>query len=139
MSRISDPAELLPPFRRVHGVLVARMEAVGHRLVTIETYRSPERAAMLAAKGTGIALSMHTLRLAADDACERHMYDCGKHGCDFYQRLGVEAERLGMTWGGRFERRDLVHLQAIPVAAQAQARRSTLPELEELLTEYLRA
>lgn len=142
MTRVYDLAELLPPFRRAVYVLLERLHAAGHEPVLHETYRTPERAAALIAKGRSKvapgALSMHCLRLAADLICERHQWDCGKAGCDFYQRLGLEAERLGMTWGGRWERRDLVHVQAIPVAVQARARRATLPELEELLAEYLR-
>lgn len=138
MKRVSDPAELLPPFRRAVEVLLERMRASGHKPVLHETYRSPERAAQLAKEGRGQANSLHTWRIAADLICERHEWSCGKHKCDFYQRLGVEAERLGMTWGGRWERRDLVHVQAIPVAVQQRARRAPVPELEELVGEYLR-
>lgn len=138
MTRIYAIDELLPPFQRPYRTLVDRLIMAGHQPVLHESYRSPERAAALAAAGKGIALSMHTLRIAADTICARHQYDCGKHGCDFYQRMGLEAERLGMTWGGRWEKRDLVHVQGIPVAVQARARAATLPELEELLAEYLR-
>lgn len=138
VNRVSDPAELLPPFRRAVEMLLERMRASGHAPALNETYRTPERAAMLAEAGRGQANSLHTWRVAADLICERHQWDCGKHGCDFYSRLGLEAERLGMTWGGRWERRDLVHVQGIPVAVQQSARRATLPELEELLGEYLR-
>jgi hypothetical protein len=141
MKRIADPAELLPPFRRAVEQLFVAMRAAGHEPVLHETYRTPERAARLVLEGrsklTPGMPSMHTLRIAADVICARHQWGCGKHSCDFYQRLGAAAERLGMTWGGRFAARDLVHVQAVPVGAQQQARRSQQAELEELVAEYL--
>jgi hypothetical protein len=143
MKRVSDPAELLPAFRVGVAQLLERMRAAGHEPVLHETYRSPERAAALIEQGRSKiakgALSMHTLRIAADIICARHQWSCGKEGCDFYTRLGSAAEHLGMTWGGRFPARDLVHVQAIPVAVQQRARRSTPAELERLVAAHLSA
>lgn len=136
-ARISDPAELALPFRMAVEELLERLRAAGYHPVLHETYRTPERAAALAEGGSGIAQSMHCLRIAADVICSRHAYDCGKHGCDFYQRLGAAAERLGMTWGGRWPKRDLVHVQGVPLVAQNEARRSTPAEIERLCGDYL--
>lgn len=138
MKLCSDLAELSPAFRAAVEHLLAQLRAAGYEPVLHETYRTPERAAALAEGGSGIAQSMHCLRIAADVVCARHGYDCGKHGCDFYQRLGATAERLGMTWGGRWPKRDFVHVQAVPLAVQHQARRSTPAEVDQLAAEYLR-
>ena len=139
MKLCGDLAELAPPFRAAVEQLLERLRAAGYEPVVHETYRSPERAAALAEGGSGIAQSMHCLRIAADVTCARHGYDCGKHGCDFYQRLGAAAELLGMTWGGRWPKRDLVHVQGVPLVAQNQARRSTPAEIDLLVAEYLHA
>lgn len=133
----ADLAALSPAFRAGVERLLEQLRFAGYEPVVHETYRTPERAAMLAVGGTGIALSMHCLRIAADVICARHAYNCGRVNCDFYQRLGSTAERLGMTWGGRFERRDLDHVQGVPVAAQHAARRATPLELEQLVAEYV--
>lgn len=133
----ADPAALSPPFRAAVERLLEQLRAAGYAPVLHETYRTPERAVLLAEAGPGIAQSMHCLRIAADAICARHGYDCGKHGCDFYQALGATAERLGMTWGGRWPKQDLVHVQAIPIAVQNQARRSTPAEVDQLAAEYL--
>lgn len=139
MSRESSAQELSPVFRAAVVKLLGKLRAAGYAPVLHETYRSPERAAALAKKGTGIALSMHTLRIAADIICAKHEWSCGKHGCDFYQRLGEAAEGMGLTWGGRFKNRDLVHVQGVPVAMQQRARRASLHELEELVLRQLSA
>lgn len=136
--RIDDPATLQPAFRAAVVSLLERLRSEGHEPVLHETYRSPARAAELSKKGTGIALSMHTLGVAADVICARHRWSCREHGCGFYDALGAAAESLGMTWGGRWRKRDYPHVQGIPVAVQARARRSTSSQVAELLTEYLR-
>lgn len=150
MKRYSDPAELLPPFRRAVETLLERMRARGFAPRLHETYRSPARSQELVAKGTSRAagLSMHCYRIAADVICAQHLWDCETKGCTYYTRLGYEAQLLGLTWGGNWDgdsvtreqrEHDLPHVQAVPIAVQQRVRRATLPDLEELLAEYLRA
>lgn len=87
-----------------------------------EGYRSPERAAQLAKRGTGIARSMHCLGCAADIVHEDKLWAAP---AAFWEALGEEAERLGLTWGGRFKRADKPHVQAIPVHEQERFRAMT--------------
>ena len=120
--RWDDPGLLLPEFRSRVELLLNRLTAAGFEPVLFETYRSPERAAALAKRGTGIALSMHCLAAAADIICRRHKWDCGKNDCQFYEQLGKHAEHVGIYWGGLWKTRDLPHVQAIPVNKQAALR-----------------
>lgn len=150
MTRYSDPAELLPRMRRTVALLEQRVLAAGHESVLHETYRSPERSQALVVQGVSRAqgLSMHCFRIAADLPCKRHMWSCEKVGCSYYTVLGQEASKLGLTWGGNWDgdnvpreqrEHDLPHVQGVPLAVQNLVRRATLPQLEEMLAEYLRA
>lgn len=149
MKRVNDPAELLPAFRDVVEQLLERMRREGYKPVLHETYRTPERSKQLVASGTSrvAGLSMHCYRIAADVICGVHQWSCEEKGCGYYRRLGIEAARLGLTWGGNWDgdgitreqrEHDLPHVQAVPLAVQQRVRRSTLPDLEELVSEYLR-
>jgi hypothetical protein len=148
VKRISDPTELLPPFRRAVEQLFTAMRAAGHEPVLHETYRSPERSKALVAAGTSrvVGLSMHCFRIAADVICAKHQWSCEEHGCAFYRQLGLHAARLGLTWGGDWDgdgvtreqrEHDLPHVQGVPMALQQRVRRSSVADLEELLGEYL--
>lgn len=53
-------------FTRMVADLIVFAYAQGYELSFGETYRTPEQAAMNARKGTGIAESLHTKRLAVD-------------------------------------------------------------------------
>ncbi|HYC44490.1 MAG TPA: M15 family metallopeptidase [Burkholderiales bacterium] len=150
MKRVSDPAELLPPFRRAVEQLLERMRARGFSPTLHETYRTPERSKALVKAGTSRVhgLSMHCYRIAADVICGAHGWDCEKNGCTFYTRLGFEASRLGLTWGGNWDgdgvtreqrEHDLPHVQGVPLAVQNRVRQAPVADLEELLSEYLRA
>lgn len=68
-----------------------------------EVQRTPECAALNAKKGTGIANSLHTQRLAVD----LNLFVNGKYMTDTkdYLPLGEYWETLGGTWGGRFKSR----------------------------------
>jgi hypothetical protein len=149
VKRVSGLDELLPPFRHVLVTLLERLHAAGHKPRVHETYRSPERSKALVAQGVSRVngLSMHCYRIAADVICGQHGWECEAKGCAYYTRLGYEAQRLGLTWGGNWDgdtvtreqrEHDLPHVQAVPMAVQARARRAPVVELEELLAEYLR-
>jgi hypothetical protein len=72
-----------------------------------EAYRTPEQAELNAKKGIGIANSLHTLRLAMDLNVFRHGIWL-THSMDLAE-LGLEWERMGGTWGGRFKKPDGNH------------------------------
>lgn len=128
-----DPNRLLPSFARKVEVLFQRLRARGLDPMLNEAYRTPERARRLAQAGTGIADSMHSYG-AAVDIVDRRLY---WNAPAFFRALGEEAEALGLTWGGRFSRVDMPHVQAVPVKAQNAIRASANPEA--IAAEYLRA
>lgn len=116
-----DP--LLPSFRERITTLLERLEGMDHKPVAFETLRSPERAAQLAKDGRGIRDSMHLYGAAADIICDQHGWLCASKSCRFYVDLGTQAEALRLTWGGRFKRVDMPHVQALRVADQEVFRR----------------
>lgn len=81
----------------------------GHALRFAEAYRTPEQAAWNAAKGTGIASSLHTKRLAIDLLLDLD----GVYQTDSaaYAPLGAYWKSLHPVcrWGGDFTRPDGNH------------------------------
>jgi hypothetical protein len=122
---------LVPSFKAKVQQLLRAMQARGFRPLVWETLRSRERAEQLAEKGTGRPDSMHIYGLAVDVIDAERMWD---HPA-FFAALGVEAEKLGLTWGGRWSSRDLPHVQAMPVALQTTMRAASLAERERILRE----
>jgi hypothetical protein len=120
--RISDLNRLLPSMKVTVQKLLEAMESEDLAPKVLETYRSPQRAAELAAKGTGIALSVHTYGAACDIVCDNHLYECDKWGCPFFQVLEREAKRLGLVSGARWTRADWPHVQGVTVAEQGKLR-----------------
>lgn len=94
-------------FTRLVGSLISWAYANGYELTFGETYRTPEQAALNAAKGIGIANSLHTLRLAVDF----NLFKDGAYLTDTadYQPMGVFWESIGGSWGGRFTQKDGNH------------------------------
>jgi hypothetical protein len=149
--RVSSPAGLVPAFRAAVTALAERLRAAGYKPRLFETYRSPKRAQELVAAGKSRAkggLSMHCYGMAADIICSVHLWSCAEHGCGFYEALGAEARKLGMTWGGDWDgdgvtreqrEHDLPHVQAVPIDAQAAVRRAKPDELAALAELHLRA
>lgn len=80
--------------------LINHANAIGYSLTFGEAYRTPEQAAMNAAKGSGITNSLHGLRLAIDF----NLFHDGEWLTDTedFEPLGTFWESLGGTWGGRF-------------------------------------
>lgn len=91
--------------QQLFTVMVANLihwaEERGYRLTFGEAYRTPEQAALNAKKGSGIANSLHTQRLAVDF----NLFINGKYmtRTEDYSALGEYWESLGGSWGGRFK------------------------------------
>lgn len=115
---------LLPSFRVKVDLLIAAMEDLGYDPIPFDTFRTAEEAAKNARNGKGIVNSMHEYGAAVDIICG----DKGWNNPAFFKDLGIQAEALGLTWGGRFTRVDMPHVQAIPFKNQNQLR--ALPESE---------
>lgn len=79
----------------------------GYELTFGEAYRTPEQAALNAQNGTGIANSLHTLRLAVD----LNLFIDGVYQTttEAYRPMGEFWESLGGSWGGRFSKPDGNH------------------------------
>ena len=106
------------------------MARQGYRMVLVEGYRSPERQAALARRGSGTTLagagqSCHQYGLAVDSALYRDgrlhwdMEDpWTRQGYLLYGRLAVDA---GLEWGGNWRRlRDYVHVEMREACRQAR-------------------
>lgn len=127
--KADDVELLLPSFVPVAKRLLQALSERGFDPVSRDTLRTTEEALRNARKGTGIVDSIHCHGAAMDVICGEHGWDCHAHGCEFYAALGEIAEDLGLTWGGRWKRRDLPHVQAIPVRDQNALR--ALPTWEQ--------
>lgn len=77
-------------------------ESDGWAVTFAEAYRTPEQAALNAAKKSGITKSLHTIRLAID----LNLFIKGVYQTDSaaYKEMGVYWESLHplCRWGGRF-------------------------------------
>lgn len=122
-----DPQRLLPPFAKKLNKLFRAMRARGFKPMLWEGRRAAQRAAELAKKGTGITLSMHTLG-AAGDIVDGSTDNPWKASPGFWTALGQEAAKLGLTWGGKWTKRDFPHIQALAVSDQGRFRRMSVGE-----------
>jgi peptidoglycan L-alanyl-D-glutamate endopeptidase CwlK len=95
-------------------------EEHGYDMALLEGWRSPERQAMLAAKGTHVTMagawqSYHQYGLGADCAFYRDgkliISEKDPWAMRGYQLYGEVAERFGLTWGGRWQMMDLGHVE----------------------------
>lgn len=84
----------------------------GYEVTFGEVYRPPETAKLYASEGTGIANSLHCVRLAVD----LNLFIDGKYLTDLkhYEAAGIYWEGLSTpeatcAWGGRFEDPDADH------------------------------
>jgi hypothetical protein len=96
-------------FTRLVGQLIAWAYANGYELTFGDAYRSPEQAAVNAAKGAGITNSLHTKRLAIDF----NLFVNGEYqtSTESYRRLGEYWKSLDplCCWGGDFSKPDGNH------------------------------
>lgn len=115
-----DWNKLDPNFLQPVLQLFARMEARGYPLALLEGYRSAERQDMLAAKGSNVTQvagnqSKHQYGMAVDVAPLKNgellINEKDPWAANGYALLGEEAERLGLTWGGRWSFRDYGHIE----------------------------
>lgn len=90
-------------FVELCGHLIARAYATGFELTWSEAYRTPEQSALNAAKGTGIANSLHCVRLAVDFNLFRD--GMWLRNSEDFEDLGHYWEGLNplCRWGGRFD------------------------------------
>lgn len=153
--REDDITLLLPSFQAPVAKLLDRMRDLGYSPILFDGLRTPAEALRNAKHGTGIVKSMHLYGCAADIICEDHLWSCEDKRCKFFTKLGQEAEKLGLVWGGRFKKRvlrrgkwvvvvgyDKPHVQAIPVSAQDDMRalgvsEERARERDELCRKYL--
>lgn len=94
-------------FAEMIGRLIAWAYVNGFALTFGEAYRTPEQAALNAKKGSGIANSLHTSRLAVDfNLFIGGVYQVSSNA---YLPLGIFWESIGGAWGGRFAKKDGNH------------------------------
>lgn len=89
--------------------LILKADEMGYAVTFGEAYRTPEQAKLNAQKGSGIANSLHTQRLAVDlQLFKDGVYLTESAG---YKPLGEWWELYGdeCCWGGRFTRADGNH------------------------------
>lgn len=135
MSRLreDDIELLLPSFREKVRQLLERMRELGHDPILFDGLRTAEEALRNARRGTGVVLSMHLYGCAADIICAKHLWSCREKKCKFFTRLGAEAGKLGLFWGGSFG--DFPHVQALPFRPLIQNRMRALGTKEDSLDE----
>ena len=92
----------------------------GYDMVLIEGYRSPERQTLLASMGAQVTnaaawQSYHQHGLAADSAFMRTgklvISERDPWAAKGYELYGEVAQRVGLTWGGRWQNTDLGHAE----------------------------
>lgn len=91
------------------ALLIQKADEMGYSVTFGEAYRTPEQAALNAAKGSGISNSLHTERLAIDLNLfkgDRYITDGEGH-----TELGRWWKSLGTDYrhGGDFAKRDWNH------------------------------
>lgn len=95
-------------------------EEHGYEMVLLEGYRSPERQEKLAAMGTHVTQarafqSYHQFGLAADSAFLRDgkivITEKDPWAMRGYELYGETAEKVGLTWGGRWKMMDFGHVE----------------------------
>lgn len=126
-----DWGKLNPRFTQSVLYVFARLQARGYEFALLEGYRSPERQEKLADLGKQVTnarafQSKHQFGLAVDLAPVRDgrlfISERDPWAMEAYTALGDEAEKAGLTWGGRWWFKDYGHLEvAGSIAAIARA------------------
>lgn len=99
--------------------LILKAKELGYGVTFGEAWRSPEQAALNAAKGTGISNSLHTERLAIDlNIFKNGVYLTDGTG---HRELGVWWKTLGPMYrhGGDFKKPDHNHYSITPDGIRA--------------------
>ena len=127
-----DWARLDPDFMNLALRVFARMEARGYPLALLEGYRNPDRQDALAESGFHVTnarafQSKHQYGLAMDVAPIRDgrlvISERDPWAMQAYQALGEEAEKEGLTWGGRWKLRDYGHIESPVQISQLRSRK----------------
>ena len=94
--------------------LIQKASQLGYGVTFGEAYRTPEQAALNAAKGSGVSNSLHTERLAID----LNLFKDGRYITDGegHRELGAWWKTLGPMYrfGGDFKRADWNHYSISP-------------------------
>lgn len=131
-----DPRLLLPTFARKLDILFRELRAAGWDPLLHEGFRTPERAALLAAQGVGKVDSLHPFGAAADIISARYLWSNPK----FFQAMAARARPLGLTAGLDFSQPDPDHIQAIPYARENAFRKLTsVASRDAYVKQYLAA
>ena len=87
-------------FTRMVADLIIWAYDMGYEISLGEAWRPPETAELYAARGRGIANSLHTQKLAID----LNLFKDGKYltKTEDHRPLGEFWESIGGTWGGHF-------------------------------------
>ena len=106
MSALTDLQQRFPPLL---AKLIEWGYQNGYTLAMAEAYRSPEQAALNAQHGSGIANSLHTLRLAVDIMAYKN--GAWLQDSEDYRPLGEFWKTLApeCCWGGDFAKPDGDH------------------------------
>lgn len=124
MSRKLD--DLAPHFRPLAVEFLARCVEAGIAVMIVDTLRTADEHADNVRRGVSWTSRSKHLTGEAIDVCPYDAY--ALHGPDKLQwngndpvwlKLGEIGERLGMTWGGRWQQRDLGHFEYRPLASEA--------------------
>lgn len=116
-----DWARLDPSFAKLALLVFARAEARGFPFALLEGYRSPARQDALADLSAHVTnarafQSKHQYGLAIDVAPLRRgkllISERDPWAMEAYRVLGEEAEKAGLTWGGRWKLKDYGHIEA---------------------------
>ena len=115
MATVTDIKELLPVAQMACNLFLAECKKRGVDIFITETYRSQQRQNELYAQGrtapgnivTWTLSSRHTSRLA---------WDIATNGSELYnlsvlRKAGQIAEKLGITWGGKWTTPDMPHFE----------------------------
>ena len=113
---------LLPAFKERVSCVLKEMKVRGFDPCLRDTRRTKLEAERNAAKGTGIANSIHMYDAAADVICNVHGWDCSKFKCKFFDVLPKVAELAGCYSGVHFKKVDRPHFQAVPIGKQNELR-----------------
>ena len=115
-----DWSRLNPGFTQPVLRILSRLASRGYTFALLEGYRSPERQEMLADLGSHVTnarafQSKHQYGVAVDLAPVRDgklvISERDPWAMEAYVALGEEAEKEGLTWGGRWWFKDFGHVE----------------------------
>lgn len=120
--KADDINKALPAWQDFTRAVIDDMVKAGFEAIPFDVIRTDAEAAKNAAKGVGIADSIHIYGAATDFICAKHGWQCAAKRCLFFKVLGHVVEARGGLWGGRFAKVDQPHAQGISIAMQKEMR-----------------